>query len=730
MAATNIFIVLIIALVWLEPPANRMRPRRQAHPLSSLASTVQVRSSTKQLLVSGLLVSVPATVTAKEQARHQATRDENAGAKKKTKKKSKKHRTKKEGEVPPTSSDTTPLNAATDSKTERGASRKRGQGNMMQTDWPDAIDPESMIDRQREHVASNPNDDQARKQLIGMLSTFGRSLERSHDAAAASAILREILALDPPLDVAKWDRWEGEQRQLERELRSRQDADDDAEAEDAVLVADLAELEDLLRRGTLRQRTLDALRAESEAVATELEAVRQRRAESEKERGGGSGGGRSCVAATPILIEPPPLSFRPSLMGSTSDDTPDPSAGGLPSVHASELTPRLLKQHARRNAPLVIRGGATHGGMCSVDASWMNESAHSEIVKAYFAFPPEAPLTSPSPTHVNSSVYLDELYKVHTYSKMWTDMRPQLPRQYHDAPALLHPAVQWMHFGTFIKLATEPPPLLPGATRGHAGAGGAGDHEDAEGHDDVFARQAQNQRRVNMFQTSVKTQLPMLADRTACPDWATEALGELLEHNLWIGSGGSCSKLHMDAYDNIIGVVRGERELLLFPPASHSALQFEKAAVLRAEYRDDNETAAKGDAEGYNVQLQKTFIHNHALRDHLRDSPYGKVSDPWPAGSRVRLQPGDALFLPAWWAHAVHQSAGAEPAAACDEKGAGGDGGRGEGAAWSEGGGRDDRCLSIAVNWWFRPLLSRAEADASPWGVAQKQGERPVRDDL
>lgn len=42
--------------------------------------------------------------------------------------------------------------------------------------------------------------------------------------------------------------------------------------------------------------------------------------------------------------------------------------------------------------------------------------------------------------------------------------------------------------------------------------------------------------------------------------------------NLWIGRAGNVTKLHYDAYQNLLAQVRGQKRVYLFPPSQLSAL--------------------------------------------------------------------------------------------------------------------------------------------------------------
>ena len=62
--------------------------------------------------------------------------------------------------------------------------------------------------------------------------------------------------------------------------------------------------------------------------------------------------------------------------------------------------------------------------------------------------------------------------------------------------------------------------------------------------------------------------------RAMAPLPAVAAELELVLANLWLGAGETVSPLHYDEYDNVLLVLRGRKELLLFPPADLEHLYY------------------------------------------------------------------------------------------------------------------------------------------------------------
>ena len=137
--------------------------------------------------------------------------------------------------------------------------------------------------------------------------------------------------------------------------------------------------------------------------------------------------------------------------------------------------------------------------------------------------------------------------------------------------------------------------------------------------------------------------------------------------NLWIGDGLTQGKLHFDPHENLLSVVDGAKEFILFPPCS------------------------KGMYEGHIRQATLTydFERDQFSRETLEEATSMVMSpvdldDPSPSrfplfnpeeAIRVTVERGDVLFLPAWWWHEVHSS--------------------------------PHQGWNVAVNFWFHPVWTK-----------------------
>jgi hypothetical protein len=137
---------------------------------------------------------------------------------------------------------------------------------------------------------------------------------------------------------------------------------------------------------------------------------------------------------------------------------------------------------------------------------------------------------------------------------------------------------------------------------------------------------------------NVSAQLPMArALRLAGP--------RLVSANLWMGDGGMRSNLHWDGHDNILLQLVGTKTLVILPPEATPELSYVPFAEHRYSF----------DGKAFNgYATTGRVVENHALFD-----AFDTGNHELPAAIQatracvVTLRPGEALFLPALWSHAV-----------------------------------------------------------------------------
>ena len=153
---------------------------------------------------------------------------------------------------------------------------------------------------------------------------------------------------------------------------------------------------------------------------------------------------------------------------------------------------------------------------------------------------------------------------------------------------------------------------------------------------------------------------------------ALHLAGDALQRsNLWLNPPhkGMRSALHYDGHDNLLVQLRGEKEVLLFPPELHVLLRYRP----RSEHVYSNATGSdvagrpslsfethsprsgRGGATLENHAALAVFADEEVL--HLEGEAGAPSDEEWarlvPHARICTLRPGQTLFLPALWSHAV-----------------------------------------------------------------------------
>jgi hypothetical protein len=150
------------------------------------------------------------------------------------------------------------------------------------------------------------------------------------------------------------------------------------------------------------------------------------------------------------------------------------------------------------------------------------------------------------------------------------------------------------------------------------------------------------------------------------------ALAPMAAPHAWL-AGGAATGLHFDRGDNLLALLSGAKRVLLLRPAE----------ATRLRYAGATDVGAGSGGAGALVS------NNHALAADGFVAPEmaSASGDAWAGGARgltCDVAPGELLFIPYRWHHAVRTS----PAPAPD-------------------------CACVAINYWFTPTLSDAEALAA-----------------
>ncbi len=135
-----------------------------------------------------------------------------------------------------------------------------------------------------------------------------------------------------------------------------------------------------------------------------------------------------------------------------------------------------------------------------------------------------------------------------------------------------------------------------------------------------------------------------------------------------MSSGGTVTSLHMDTSENVMHMVAGSKEFLLFRPNQIKHLHYESVPEIRYDDSSQGPGARINDIHGLvdptapNLERFPDYKKAHGLRCHVRE--------------------GDALYVPSFWHHAVY----------------------------SPPGDQSDGCRNIGINYWYIAQKTREDA--------------------
>nr|CAD7201188.1 unnamed protein product [Timema douglasi] len=196
--------------------------------------------------------------------------------------------------------------------------------------------------------------------------------------------------------------------------------------------------------------------------------------------------------------------------------------------------------------------------------------------------------------------------------------------------------------------------------------------EDRHKYPGVFYVQRQNSNLTEDFPELMREVEPEIS-------WASEAFGCPPEAvNLWVGDERAITSMHKDPYENIYCVVSGYKDFILLPPTDRPWIPYKSFPV--ASYKEVAPglfeivpRSGKGSASRqtstpqHPQQLQTAadedellsaddsfvpWICIDPLKPDLDNYPLFKKAHP----VTVRVEAGDALYLPSLWYHHVRQS--------------------------------------------------------------------------
>ena len=142
--------------------------------------------------------------------------------------------------------------------------------------------------------------------------------------------------------------------------------------------------------------------------------------------------------------------------------------------------------------------------------------------------------------------------------------------------------------------------------------------------------------------------------------WAREVFGSSPEaSNIWIGNDCSTTSFHKDHYENLFAVVAGEKQFTLMPPCDVYRLYMRDFPAAQFERSDTGALQAK--LSQPLSQVRWTPIDPFCPASSEQHSNFSLYyGEELPEPFEVAVQPGDLLYLPSLWLHAVAQKPDSE----------------------------------------------------------------------
>ena len=109
---------------------------------------------------------------------------------------------------------------------------------------------------------------------------------------------------------------------------------------------------------------------------------------------------------------------------------------------------------------------------------------------------------------------------------------------------------------------------------------------------------------------------------------------------------------HKDPYENIYCVVRGHKDIILHPPSDLPWMRYKDLKPCVYERNEETGKLKAKMIEGMDPVPWVTI--DPTLPKQSQSADYAKYANP----TRVRVEAGDALYLPSLWFHHLEQSHG------------------------------------------------------------------------
>ena len=148
--------------------------------------------------------------------------------------------------------------------------------------------------------------------------------------------------------------------------------------------------------------------------------------------------------------------------------------------------------------------------------------------------------------------------------------------------------------------------------------------------------------------------------------WATKAFGKSPDAvNFWMGDRRAVTSTHKDPYENMYAVIRGYKDIILYPPSDISYMPYQTCTQAKFEPNKSSPTEyfEKIDQK-VNLNVQYSIVKlNEAPIPWIVIDPLSPDIAKYPKFQKtsplnLRLNAGDLLYLPSLWFHHLRQSHG------------------------------------------------------------------------
>ena len=134
--------------------------------------------------------------------------------------------------------------------------------------------------------------------------------------------------------------------------------------------------------------------------------------------------------------------------------------------------------------------------------------------------------------------------------------------------------------------------------------------------------------------------------------WAREAFGKDPDAvNFWMGDSRAVTSTHKDPYENIYCVIKGQKDIILFPPTDVPWLPYKSYKQAVFKKIDEGDSFSIEEIED---APEIPWIAIDPLNPDLETYPDFQNAHP----VRITLKAGDVLYLPSLWFHHLRQSHG------------------------------------------------------------------------